>query len=78
MSAPPPFELLREEGRGERGDAGNGGGVARYGREDMPSNTGYNVYECASETPLDVRCRWLGVGLFYQYWASFASKLSLF
>ena len=63
MSAPPPFEWLQVEGRGERGDAGNGGGVARYGRDTMPSNAGYNVYEFASETPLDVRCRWLGVGL---------------
>ena len=66
------------------GDAGNGGGVARYGRDTMPSNAGYNgvtvpsdagynVYECASETPLDVRCRWLGVSFFYLYWVSFAS-----
>ena len=87
MSAPPPIEWLQEEGRGERGvgDAGNGGGVARYGRafkgivrDTMSSNAGYNVYECASETPLDVRCRWLGVGLFYLYWVSFASVLGLF
>ena len=63
MSAQAPIDWQQVEGRGGMGDAGNGGGVARYGRDTMPSNAGYNVYECASETPLDVRCRWLGVGL---------------
>jgi hypothetical protein len=73
MSAQAPIDWQQVEGRGGMGDAGNGGGVARYGRDTMPSNAGYNVYECASETPLDVRCRWLGVSFFYLYWVSFAS-----